>query len=129
MTQLAGTRQAWTRDEVEAKLVATFALMPCCPVYGRDGRLRAAATGEANDLTAVLGWAGMLDEDRDARKVLWAWARCRATRDSFGELCREMGWPRATAEAARRRGADAIAARLNQGCDLFDRANDRVKST
>ena len=122
-------QHVWTRGDVEARLVAAFADMPACPVYGHAGRLRSAATDDGNDLTDVLAWAAILNEDRDARKVLWAWARCRATRDSFGELCREMGWPRATAEAARRRGADAIAARLNQGCDLFDRANDRVKST
>ncbi len=121
MQQQAEDRATWTRDAVEARLVVVFALMPCCPVYSWDGRLRAASTGEVNDLTAVLGWATILDGDRVARKVLFAWARCRATRASFGELCREMGWPRATAEAARRRGADAIVARLNRSSDLFGR--------
>ena len=118
-------QQMWTRGEVEARLVAAFTAMPACPVYGRAGRLRAAATNAGNDVTNVLAWAWLLDGDPDARKVLWAWARCRATRESFSELCREMGWARATVEAVRRRGADAIAARLNEACAIPDDPQER----
>ena len=109
----------WGRSGVEARLVAAFRRMPSCPVYGQGGRARAVLIprGDPDDVTAVLAWGGFLDGDADARKILWAWARCRATRESFGALFREMGWARATAEAARRRGAEAIATGLNQASD------------
>ncbi len=90
--------------------------MPACPVYGHGRRINTASDNQ-NTLTQVLNWSRILDRDPDARKYLWAWARCRATRDSFGALCRAMGWPRPTAEDGRRRGAKAIARALQSVAD------------
>lgn len=98
----------WTRERVEARLIAAFRAMPACPVYGHGPRIK-TATDDQNSLTAVLNWARLLDRDPAARKYLWAWARCRATKDSYGALCRAMGWKRPTAEDGRRRGAMTIA--------------------
>ena len=101
----------WTRSRVEGCLIAAFRAMPFCPVYTVGLRVKSVTDGD-NAMTSVLSWAAFLDRDPDGRKYLWAWARCQATRTSFGELCRYMGWPRNTAETGRRRGAEAIAARL-----------------
>ena len=102
---------SWSRGRVEARLIAAFRRMPSCPVYTIGSRVK-SVTDDENAMTSVLSWAGFLDHDPDGRKYLWAWARCKATRTSFGELCRSMGWPRNTAETGRRRGAEIIAARL-----------------
>lgn len=104
----------WTRARVETRLIAAFKLMPGLPVYGIGGRqLRTAEDRRSTPLTDALEWASLLDGDPDGRKYLWAWARCQATRDSFGALCRGHGWKRTTVEVGRRRAAAAIAARLS----------------
>ena len=102
----------WTRGRVEARLIAAFRAMPSCPIYRRGPTIKAVAGGR-HALTGALNWAPLLDHDPDAKAYLWAWARCRATRDSFSEHCRERGWRQSTAEAGRRRGADAIARSLS----------------
>lgn len=101
---------------VEARLVAAFRRLPNCPVFAlpEKGVVPRRLTGLDDGAGAadVLAWAELLDDDREGRLVLWAWARCRAGRESFGAVCREAGWSRTTAEVGRRRGADAIARRL-----------------
>ncbi len=120
-------RGTWSRHDVEARLVAAFMAMPALPVFLSEARLQ--ATGIVDDgaeVTTTLQWAAFLTDDAGARKFLWTWARCKATRTSFAELCRGMGWPRATAEAGRRRAAATIAARLScahAGDDRRDRAH------
>ncbi|MCJ2092259.1 hypothetical protein MKK67_07090 [Methylobacterium sp. J-072] len=47
------------------------------------------------------------------RDVLLAWARCRAERESFQELIREMGWKSATTYRLRDEAAAQIASRIN----------------
>ena len=101
---------AWTSADVERQLIEVFRLLPHCPVYSRGPAIR-TPWETCTAVTDVLEWAGLLAGDSDGRKYLLAWARCRATRSSFGELCRGMGWPRATAEAGRR-AALTIAAAL-----------------
>ncbi len=95
--------------------MAAFRAMPNCPVYGVGSRLRAAATGRRTAMTDVLEWAALLAGDPDGRTYLRAWARCRATRETFAALVRGRGWAPATAERGRRRAADTIARGLNGG--------------
>ncbi len=103
---------AWTRERVESRLIAAFRLMPGLPVYGR-GRRMVVVEGGGEALSDVLAWSRLLDDDEDGRLFLWAWARCRATRASFGALCDGSGWKRTTAEVGRRRAARAIATQLS----------------
>ena len=104
-------RIGWTRERVETRLIAAFRAMPACPVYGHGRRVK-TASDQQSTLTDVLNWNQLLDRDPNGRKYLWAWARCRATKDSFGALCLAMGWKRSTAEDGRRRGALALAKAL-----------------
>ncbi len=119
-------RETWTRRDVETRLVAAFVAMPSLPVFASGSRLQAAGAEErieATQVTTALQWATILADDAGARKYLWAWARCQATGTSFSELCKGMGWPRATVEAARRRGAAAIAQALNECATRLDSEN------
>ena len=109
--------EGWTKQKVEANLIAAFRVMPSIPVFASGKRFLAVGAEDRDDVTIVLGWASILDRDIGARKYLWAWARCRANGTSFGALCVGMGWPRTTAETARRRGAAAIAQALNERDD------------
>ena len=119
----------WTRQRVEARLVAAFRAMPWCPIFRRGPANRTLTNGR-NAVTAVLDWASLLDRDPDGRAYLWAWARCQATRESFSEHCSERGWRRSTAEAGRRRGAEAIARSLsgNEPSRPLDTKKTRVRS-
>ncbi len=101
----------WTRSRVEVRLIAAFRALPFCPVYTVGLRVKTVA-GAENSLTTALSWGAFLKHDDDSRKYLWAWARCKAKRESFSELCRGNGWKQPTAERGRRRAADTIAARL-----------------
>ena len=99
----------WTRDRVEAALIDAFRRMPSCPVFSTEpARVRTAAGDRRTALTEVLEWTALLRDDQPAQRFLWAWARCRATRSSFGGNCRDRGkgWSRSTPEAGRRRAAD-----------------------
>ena len=126
----------WTPSQVERRLIAAFARLPSFPVYGVRRRLQPVAVTrdagrfsgsgseasgleakgfEAKGLAETLGWVALLDADPDGRKYLWAWARCRASDQSFGALCHAMGWSRSSAEAGRRRAAKALARTLARG--------------
>ena len=105
-------KERWTEQSVSNELIEAFRRLPSLPVFTAGRRIQ-ATTADRLNLISALNWAPLLDQDSEARKFLWAWARCRATQDSFGALCRAMGWPRATAEDGRRRAARAIAVALS----------------
>ena len=107
--------ETWTREIVEARLIATFRKMPSCPVFSvGSSRMRTASGDRRTEMTDVLEWADLLRDDPDGRLQLWTWARCQATGSSFTEVCSAWPWSRATVERGRRRAAVALAAALNR---------------
>lgn len=106
-----------TRLTVEAALIAMYRALPGCPMLVRASGIdvRSGATlSPRDDLREPLMWGRRFcPDDKFGRHILGTWARCQATKSSFGEQCRELGWNRSTAEDARRRAADRIAAGLN----------------
>jgi hypothetical protein len=93
------------------RLVAAFRVLPLLPVFGTSRMLLTAAGGQ-NTMAEVLDWALLLKADPNGQRYLWSWARCRATKSSFGAFCREMSWARGTAEDGRRRAACTIVTAL-----------------
>lgn len=48
------------------------------------------------------------------RDVILSWARCRANKESFSEMCRGRGWPPAAAYRLRDEAAGQIARGINE---------------
>jgi hypothetical protein len=122
MKRPGDAREGWTAHQVEIWLIAAFVAVKDHPVFSGAPTIlpvNALAPGHRE----VLAWAHLVKERRD-REMLLAWARCQATSDSFGALCRGLEWPRRTAEDARRRALAQIVQGLNAALAL-DSRNDR----
>lgn len=103
----------WTAHIVREHLVQAFRMLPGHAVFSARGTIKAF---DAHPATAdAFSWAGrFLAEYPKARLHLFAWARCKAQRESWRALCLEMGWPRSSAEISRGLAAELIAEGLNR---------------
>ena len=101
----------WTRDLVEACLIAAFRALPFHPVFRQRARIL-PALGDASQHTAALNWVARFAPDERDGQTLLTWASCKATGKSVRERYRELRWNRSSAERARRRASAWIAACL-----------------
>lgn len=102
----------WTATLVSEHLVQAFRTLPGHAVFTSGGTIRAY---DAPPATAdAFSWAPrFLADHPKARLRLFAWARCKAGRESWSAMCRDMGWPLSSADVSRKQAAEAIAAGLN----------------
>ena len=63
-----------------------------------------------------LGWPERYLPDERDRRIVLAWARCRATGNSFSALARAMGWASLNPDRRRR----AALARIANGLNVAD---------
>ena len=98
-----GHTPSWTSGDVLLWMKRAFLTNP---------KTRSAA--EIRPLNWLNEYLDIADPDwAKKRDVLLAWARCRAERESFQELIRQMGWKSATVYRLRDEGAAQIAAGIN----------------
>ena len=114
-----GADRLWTRERVEAQLLAGHRPKPGVAIVRVAGRYEAVDSQYA-DVVEPLNWIARFVPDRREALVLRTWLRCQAEAKSrlgsdasFSEQCRDRGWNRSTAEEVRRRAAKRIVAGLN----------------
>lgn len=60
----------------------------------------------------VMRWSAALIHDDARRKIIWTWAACQVTGNSFAARCRKFGWVKMTAYRRLHAVSDAISAIL-----------------
>lgn len=73
--------------------------------------------GHAPEEALVLNWVQDFVPYRDEATALLLWIRCQVKRESWCDLCRNMGWEKRTKDRQRERAAMRIVTGLNLGLD------------
>ena len=107
----------WTPHLVSEHLVQAFRSFPDHAVFSTARTVTSFEhkTYGAHPSTAdAFSWAPrFLGAYPKPRLHLFTWARCKAQKSSFRDMCREMDWPRQTVMVSRLLAASLIADGLN----------------
>lgn len=67
----------------------------------------------------VMDWSGSMISDDTRRKIIWTWAACQVSGNSFASRCRKFGWVKMTAYRRLHAISDAISRNLNNDAVLL----------